>query len=39
MKLFMGDVDSGAGTSIYLGDRLKGSYEAHVGFFGLRFKF
>ena len=39
MRLFMGDVDSGAGTSIYLGDRLKGSYEAHVGYLGVRFKF
>ena len=39
MSLFMGNVDSGAGTSIYLGDRLKGSYEAHVGFIGLKFKF
>ena len=39
MKLFMGDVDSGAANSIYLGDRLKGSYEAHVGYLGVRFKF
>jgi MtrB/PioB family decaheme-associated outer membrane protein len=39
MRLFMGNVDSGAGTSIYLGDRLKGSYEAHVGYLGVRFKF
>ena len=39
MKLFMGDVDSGAGTSIYLGDRLKGDYDAHVGYLGVRFKF
>jgi len=39
MKLWMGDVDAGANDSIFLGDRLKGSYEAHVGFMGLRFKF
>jgi hypothetical protein len=35
----MGNVDSGANNSIYLGDRLKGPYEAHVAFLGLRFKF
>jgi opacity protein-like surface antigen len=39
MRLFMGNVDSGAATSIYLGDRGKGSYEAHVGFIGVKFKF
>jgi hypothetical protein len=39
MKLFMGDVDSGTNNSIFLGDRLKGPYEAHVGFIGVRFKF
>ena len=39
MRLFMGDVDSGANNSIYLGDRGKGGYEAHVGYLALRFKF
>ncbi len=41
MKPWMGDVDTGGGVqrSIFLGDRLKGSYTAHVGFVGLRFKF
>jgi hypothetical protein len=39
MKLWMGDVDSGAANSIFLRDRLKGSYTAHVGFLGVRFKF
>ena len=41
MKLWMGDVDTGANVqrSIFLGDRLKGSYMAHVGFVGLRLKF
>lgn len=39
MRLWMGDVDSGAANSIFLGDRLKGNYEAHVGFIGIRFKF
>lgn len=39
MKLWMGDVDSGAADSIFLGDRLKGNYTAHVGFVGLRAKF
>jgi Putative outer membrane beta-barrel porin, MtrB/PioB len=39
MSLFMGNVDSGANNSIYLGDRGKGAYEAHVGYAGLRFKF
>ncbi len=39
MKLWMGDVDSGARNSIFLGDRLKGNYTAHVGFVGMKFKF
>ena len=39
MKLWMGDVDSGTANSIFLGDRLKGPYEAHVGFVAVRFKF
>jgi hypothetical protein len=39
MKVWMGDVDTGTASSIFLGDRLKGSYTAHVGFIGLRFKF
>jgi MtrB/PioB family decaheme-associated outer membrane protein len=48
MRPWMGDfVDPGtsAGTlaslrrSIFLGDQLKGSYSAHVGFVGLKFKF
>jgi MtrB/PioB family decaheme-associated outer membrane protein len=45
MKLFMGDVDVlptanvNAQRSIFLGDQLKGTYMAHVGYLGLRFKF
>ena len=45
MKLYMGDVDVlpaanvNAQRSIFLGDQLKGSYAAHVGFLGLKFKF
>jgi hypothetical protein len=41
MKPWMGDVDTNAGIqrSIWLGDRLKGPYTAHVGFLGLRLKF
>lgn len=41
MKPWMGDVDTGANVqrSIFLGDRIKGDYTAHVGFFGVRFKF
>jgi MtrB/PioB family decaheme-associated outer membrane protein len=41
MKPWMGDVDTGANVqrSIFLGDQIKGNYEAHVGFLGLRFKF
>jgi hypothetical protein len=27
------------GRSIFLGDRLKGDYTAHVGFLGVRLKF
>lgn len=48
MKLWMGDVETPAGgpsfnssigRSIFLGDRGKGSYQAHIGFLGLRVKF
>lgn len=39
MKLWMGDVDGGTANSIFLGDRLKGPYEAHVGFLAVRLKF
>ena len=41
MKVWMGDVDTGANVqrSIFLGDQLKGSYMAHVGFVGLKIKF
>ena len=39
MRLWMGNVDSGTANSIFLGDRGKGAYEAHVGFVGLRLKF
>lgn len=48
MKLWMGDVETPAGgpnfnssigRSIFLGDSGKGSYQAHIGFLGLRFKF
>ena len=41
MKVWMGDVDTGTGQqrSLYLGDRLKGNYNAHVGTIGLKFKF
>ena len=39
MKLWMGDVDAGTANSIFLGDRLKGNYTAHVGFVGVRLKF
>jgi MtrB/PioB family decaheme-associated outer membrane protein len=39
MKLWMGDVDGGANNSIFLGDRLKGNYTAHVGFLGVKLKF
>ncbi len=39
MKLWMGDVDTGTQDSIFLGDRLKGPFTAHVGFMGLRLSF
>jgi MtrB/PioB family decaheme-associated outer membrane protein len=48
MRLWMGDVETPAagpnfnnsiGRSIFLGDRGKGSYQAHIGFLGLRLKF
>jgi len=39
MKLWMGDVDTGTANSIFLGDRLKGPYEAHVGFMAVKLKF
>ena len=41
MKVWMGDVYTGANVqrSIFLGDQLKGSYMAHVGFIGLKIKF
>jgi len=41
MKPWMGDVDTGANVqrSIFLGDRIKSPYTAHVGFLGLRLKF
>ena len=41
MQLWMGDVDTGASVqrSIFLGDQLKSSYMAHVGFVGLKLKF
>jgi MtrB/PioB family decaheme-associated outer membrane protein len=48
MKLWMGDVEtpggapnfnSSIGRSIFLGDRGKGSYQAHIGFLGVRVKF
>ena len=41
MKVWMGDVDTGANVqrSIFLGDQLKGSYMAHIGFVGLKLKF
>jgi len=41
MKVWMGDVDTGANVqrSFFLGDRLKGSYVAHMGFIGLKFSF
>jgi predicted porin len=41
MKVWMGDVDTGANVqrSFFLGDQLKGSYMAHIGFLGLKFKF
>lgn len=41
MKPWMGDVDTGAGSlrSIWLGDRIKRPYTAHVGLLGLRLTF
>ncbi len=41
MKPWMGDVDTGANVqrSIFLGDKVKGPFTAHVGFVTLRFKF
>jgi MtrB/PioB family decaheme-associated outer membrane protein len=48
MKLWMGDVEtptagpnfnSSIGRSIFLGDKGKGSYQAHIGFLGIGFKF
>jgi MtrB/PioB family decaheme-associated outer membrane protein len=48
MRLWMGDVETPAGgplfntstgRSIFLGDRGKGSYQAHIGFLGARVKF
>jgi len=48
MKLWMGDVETPAGgpnfnssigRSIFLGDQGKGSYQAHIGFVGLKLKF
>lgn len=41
MKVWMGDVDTGTNVqrSIFLGDRVKRPFTAHVGFVGLRFKF
>jgi MtrB/PioB family decaheme-associated outer membrane protein len=48
MRLWMGDVDTPAGgpnfnssigRSIFLGDQGKGSYQAHIGFLGVRLKF
>ncbi len=41
MKLWMGDLDTNSGQlrSIYLGDRFKGPYTAHVGFVALKLSF
>jgi hypothetical protein len=41
MKPWMGDVDSGANVqrSIFLGDKVKGPFTAHVGFLAVRFSF
>jgi MtrB/PioB family decaheme-associated outer membrane protein len=48
MRLWMGDIETPAagpnfnssiGRSIFLGDRGKGSYQAHIGFVGVRVKF
>lgn len=39
MRVWMGNVDTGTANSIFLGDRLKGDYQAHVGFMAVKFKF
>ena len=48
MRLWMGDVETpgggpnfnnSIGRSFFLGDRGKGSYQAHIGFLGVRLKF
>jgi MtrB/PioB family decaheme-associated outer membrane protein len=48
MRLWMGDIETPAGgptfsssigRSIFLGDRGKGSYQAHIGFLGLKLSF
>jgi MtrB/PioB family decaheme-associated outer membrane protein len=45
MRVWVGDLDnpsninSSIGRSIFLGDRGKGSYQAHIGFLGVKFKF
>jgi hypothetical protein len=48
MKLWMGDVETPAGgpnfnssigRSFFLGDKGKGSYQAHIGFIGVKLKF
>ena len=45
MRVWVGDLDnpsninSSIGRSFFLGDRGKGSYQAHMGFFGVRVKF
>ena len=41
MKLWMGDLDTNSGQlrSIYLGDRFKGDYTAHVAVLGLKLRF
>jgi MtrB/PioB family decaheme-associated outer membrane protein len=48
MRLWMGDVETptggpnfntSTGRSIFLGDRGKGSYQAHIGLLGVKFKF
>jgi MtrB/PioB family decaheme-associated outer membrane protein len=41
MKPWMGDVDTGASVqkSVFLGDRIKGPFTAHVGFVALKFSF
>jgi MtrB/PioB family decaheme-associated outer membrane protein len=41
MKVWMGDIDTGASVqrSIFLGDKLYGTYMAHIGYLGLKFRF